>query len=338
MRDLNEECNHWTTISQMISKRRRHRLTACSEPTPSDLKQMYVKAQNDTLGNDEIQIKPPHLLLKWLIRCETVHKAPQPCRLPVELTHCTNIADAFECLNAAYPAMTYNNLLRFETQMATWIHQNKCSKAVLVYFSSAMYRWRGICRITNMKQVATQRMDLFKWLTPEYVIRGLVVPDIRKLATTIWYTAELRPGESEWVKNIDPMATYSGATLIQKVRTIEYCNAKRHVLQYGTMNDIYQAGMMNYVYLAIIDIRLRNRIQLDWKSKCVFFPSTVTPCTLNTAWPFLYVTPTCVHVVCNSHRCQFEDASIAFMAWHQMCIEINAGIIDGRWHVQHYTI
>ena len=322
----------------MISKRRRHRTTSHSELTPSDLKEKYIQVANGDSLADRLDVRHPHLLLRWLIRCESVYKSPQPCRLPTELSHCTNIADAFECLNATFPNITYDNLLRFETQLATWIHQNECSQAVLVYFSSAMYRWRGICRIYSIRPCNLPHDALFEWLKPEYVTRGLVVPDIRKLATTIWYSAEMRPGEHEWVKAIDPMATYSGATLVQKVRTIEYCNQKRHVLQYGTMSEIYHAGMLNYVYLAMIDIRLRNRIQLEWKAKCLFFPSTVTPCALQTSWPFMYVTPHKVHVVYDGHRCIFDDASIAFMSWHNMCVKWCNGIIDGRWHVRHYTI
>ena len=325
----------------MISRRRRRRTSAATEPTPSDLKGLYVQVASGHGADrgESIEVREPHLLLRWLIRCEAVHSNPQPCRLPPGFSHCKNVADVFERMNATLPVMSYTNLLRFETQMATWIHQNKCSRAVLTYFSNAMYRWRGICRVHGVTEARIGAPPpLFKWLEPEFVKRGLVVPDIRKLATQIWYTAEMRPGESEWVRAIDPMATFSGASLVQKVRSIEYCNAKRHVLQYGTSDEIYTAGLLNYVYLAMIDIRLRNRIQLDWKSKCVVFPSTITPAALNTAWPFMYVTPRKIFVVYKEHRCTFDDASVAFMTRHAFCKQYCDGVIDGRWHVQHYTI
>ena len=286
-----------------------------------------------------MELSEPHLLLKWLVTCERIYKQPRPCRLPNSLKGCKNIADALEALNATLPEMNYTNLVNFETQLATWIHQNECTPAVLTYFAYSMYRWRGACRVYGVPiSPGLSNPPLFKWLTPEYVKRGLVVPDIRKLATEIWYTAELRPGECEWVRAIDPMATFSGASLVQQVRPIEYCSNTRHVLQYGTSDAMYESGLLNYVYLAMIDIRLRNRIQLDWKTRCVRFPSTISPADLHSTCPLLFVTPRRIHVLHKDQRVVYEDASVAFMAWHHMCEERCRGVIDGRWHVRHYTI
>ena len=119
---------------------------------------------------------------------------------------------------------------------------------------------------------------------------------------------------------------------------MEYVDNARQSIMYANLTSINRHKFLVYIVLAVVDIRLRNRIQLPWIEKCVVFPCKLTPTLEHFAWPVLVVVGKHVYSVHKNQVVHHSNCIQAFMTWHNMCIERCEGVIDGRWNVRDYTI
>ena len=72
----------------------------------------------------------------------------------------------------------------------------------------------------------------------------------------------------EWGGSIGTLNVCSVDNVLQVFRTSEYIGGVRSTLTYGSATRIYEQGLLPYILLAMVDIRLRSRVQLPWLDKC----------------------------------------------------------------------
>lgn len=317
----------------MYSKRRR-----CPQGNAgaNELREKYKEA----LENEDYE--PPdctgdkYTLLIWLIRCACLKRQPRPCRIPKSVHLRTNLADVVENINAARCCMTVQDLNGLESQVAAWCLEETLPTHVLTYLAFFFYRFRVMCRIWHMPDLQCSTQDIVSWLSVDAVERALVIPDVRKLAFTLFQRSELRPGEMEWAKSMGTMSVCSTESVIQILRTSEYVGSARGVLTYGSAAKIRENGLLPFVILAMVDIRLRSRAQLPWAEKCLKMS-----CELEhnlPPWPIIVVNESVFFCVFGhkqfSSSCMFE----AVQAWFDVCINQMVAQLDGRWDISVLTI
>ena len=104
---------------------------------------------------------------------------------------------------------------------------------------------------------------------------------------------------------------------------------------YGSILDIYHAGLLSVVQLAVVDSRYLGRIAFGFANEVVRCPASAG--TALGSWPLIFVHGTHYvvswrvgHVICRS----FADA---YGAWYNMCVAMG-GTIGGRYDVRKCTI
>ena len=321
----------------MISTRKRRRTERIKEHTASSLRSVYKKLCDGMLRESDVTMEGKHPLLRWMIiACEK--RSSQAVCTGGAFARMSSVLDKVEHQNAHYTLISYDKLMDMEAEAAAWVFSNDASRPVLTYLTFFFLRHRGLCEIRDVARPQSAKQEPCEWLKEKNLTRSLVVPDVRKLALELFTRCELRPGEPEWVSSMNALTECSSSTILAIVRTTEFVDSARHCIMYDNLLTVHKRKMLAYIVLAIVDIRLRNRIQLPWVDKCVLFASQLPPTLEHSPWPRLVVTAGEMYSVYKNIVQSSNCAIQAFMVWHGMCLQHCDGVIDGRWNVRDYTI
>lgn len=208
------------------------------------------------------------------------------------------------------------------------------SLGYLKYATAFFQWWYRIAAILSTPELPLIA-DTSSWLSAEAIERSLVVPDVRRSAVKLSQQLEIRAGEFEVMSAMSGSRTRTLSTTLQALRTGDWNVKTHHTLMYGTVLDIYHAGLLSVVQLAVVDSRYLGRISFAFANEVIRCPASHT--TALGSWPLIFVHGT-HYVVCwragYVHCSCFADA---YSAWYKMCVEIG-GIIGGRYDVRKCTI
>lgn len=310
---------------------RRHRRPR-SVNGASSLRDVYVSI----LDGDEHSLHEcmgdSHNMLSWLIRCAQLRSSPRRCCIPSKVHLRSNLADMVENINALREPMCVDELDALESQVAVWVMRETLPMHVLTYLSWFFYRYRVYCHINALDDMPGSSTEI-GWLTISSVERALVIPDVRKLAFTLFCMSELRSGEKEWGNSMGTLSVCSVDNVLQVFRTSEYMGSARGTLTYGSATAIKTHGLLPYVVLAMVDIRLRSRAQLPWVDKCVRFMHSIEHKL--PPWPFVLVVGNTFFCVHGDRRARFSCIFETIQTWFTACGEEQ---LDGRWDISSLTI
>lgn len=195
-----------------------------------------------------------------------------------------------------------------------------------IYYAAAFFKWWFyIAEIIKLPKVPIDLQSIScEWLSTRNVERSLVVPDVRRAAIKIAQVLQVRAGERESMDN------KSISSLLQVIRTAEWNQSLQQTLMYGTAKEIYHKGLLDAVYIAIIDGRFTGRLEFKWFDNVV---STPARSHIPGAWPVIYVHGNYYFVVWNNKHVLCSNAHTAFCAWLHICID-DGGTIAGRYNVR----
>ena len=276
-----------------------------------------------------------HHVLQWLVRCAQLRRFPRSASIPSCVHLRDTLADVVENINCAVVPMSCTDLDALETQVAVWVMKTEFPMHVITYLSWFFHRYRVFCRVHSFPDLPCTPMSI-DWLTVQSMERALVIPDVRKLAFQLFQRAELRSGELEWGSALGTLSVTSVDNVLQIFRTSEYMGRARGTLTYGNSGRMSEQGLIPYIVMAMVDIRLRSRAQLPWVDKCVLFMHTLGGAL--PPWPVVLVAGRrfyCVYKersVCSA--CMFET----IRAWFDVCVHQMTTELDGRWNISSLTI
>ena len=283
----------------------------------------------------EVCIGDRYTVLRWLVRAAQLKSNPRSSRIPQAVHLRSNLADVVENINALRTPMLLCELDALESQVAAWVMKTTLPPHVITYMAWFFYRYRAYCRVQSWSALECEAVDI-PWLSTDAVERGLVIPDVRKLAFKIFMECELRAGELEWGTSLGTLSVCSVDNVIQVFRTAEYVGLARSTLTYGTPTRIYECNLLPYVVLALVDIRLRSRVQLPWVNKCVRSMHNLEHRPL--PWPVIIVSG--ATFTCAFGGRQFTSACMieTVRTWFGACIHLLQTQLDGRWDISSLTI
>lgn len=276
-----------------------------------------------------------YTVLRWLVRAAQLRSSPRSSTIPQAVHLRSNLADVVENINALRVPMLPYELNALESQVAAWAMKSNLPAHVLTYMAWFFYRYRAYCRVQSWPVLECEAVDL-PWLTTEAVERALVIPDVRKLAFKMFTECELRAGELEWGTSMGTLSVCSVDNVIQVFRPAEYVGLARSTLTYGTATRIYECALLPFVVLAMVDIRLRSRVQLPWVTKCVRsmhnLEHRLSP------WPIIIVSGTTFTCAFDGRRFTSACMIETVRTWFGACIHLMQTQLDGRWDISSLTI
>lgn len=299
----------------MLSKRRK--TARCREDKPAQLLQAY---ENNTL----VDRYGDHSLLRWLVIARTYSSGP-PGDCPMDA------ANAFPEL------LSVDECATMEKQVANRVMSDKqYPKGYLEYATVFFQWWFRIASILSTPTIRlTKENGRCTWLEPEDIEKSLVVPDVRRCAVKVAQELAVRAGEFEVVSAMAGGRTRAVSATLQQLRTEEWRLKAHHSLMYGTIDEIYHAGMLAAVQIAIVDSRFQGRINFGWIKEVLRAPAFET--TSIVPWPLIYVHGEHFLVVWRSQHARCSSFSQAFETWRDICMQ-GGGVIGGRYDVRKCTI
>ena len=307
----------------MLSKRkraaRRHGTTA------ADLLDCYTGSRNAARDGE-------HVLLRWLVRAR--HITAQHAPAAVEMDALATLRQQTGMLHAP----TREAMDTLEQRVAAHVMRTEHCLEYLQYFAE-YFRWH----YTVLDAASTPRLAVAKvppgatsFLTETSLSQALVVPDVRRSAIRIMQVLSVRPGEIEVAAYASTVRSRSCSAVLQLLRTPEWNARVQHTLMYGSLTDIYNAGMLDAVYFAVVDGRYQGRVSFAWCEKVLITPgqgdkSAAAP------WPVIYCSCRRYIVVWQGHHAIYPSALHAYEAWLATCLQLG-GIIGGHYDVRKCTI
>ena len=276
-----------------------------------------------------------HTVLRWLVRAAQLKSCPRSSTIPQSVHLRSNLADIVENINALRVPMSPSSVDALESQVAVWVMRSSLPVHVVTYLAWFFYRYRVYCRVHSFPLLECDMVDI-PWLSLDAVERALVIPDVRKLAFRIFTECELRAGELEWGGSIGTLSVTSVDNVLQVFRTAEYVGLARSTLTYGTATRIYEQGLLPYVVLSMVDIRLRSRVQLPWVDKCVRSMQNLSHRL--PPWPVVVVSGGTFLCVYKDHRSSSGCMLETVRTWFGACIHVMKAELDGRWDISSLTI
>lgn len=301
----------------MQSKRRR--TARCRSESVAEILTAYHERRS-------VARQGAHPVLRWLAIARSF-----PCQETDGEPMCPlDACNAMPCL------LTCEQCCKIECTVAARVLD--CGKeypiGYLEYATAFFLWWYRIAAILVTPELPLV-IDSSSWLSAECIERSLVVPDVRRSAVALSQKLEIRAGEFEVMSAMSGSRTRTLSTTLQTLRTGDWNVKTHHTLMYGTILDIYHAGLLDVVQLAVVDSRYLGRIAFGFANEVVRCPAS--DCTALGAWPLIFVHGAHYvvswrvgHVICRS----FADA---YAAWCDMCVSMG-GIIGGRYDVRKCTI
>jgi hypothetical protein len=298
----------------MISKRKRaarHR-----EASAEELLRMYRDEQAAPRDG-------AHVLLRWLTIANTFEPLPAPpppCPM--------------DAANAAPFVPTLDDVEDMEQAVATRVFASEQPEWYVCYAAHFFQWWSTIAHVAGTEQVRPNAVGC-AWLTEQDIEKSLVVPDVRRGAIKIAQRLEVRAGEPHVSAHY-----YSGSkscnAVLQSLRTGEWNNRTHSKLMYGTVTEIYNAGLIAHVYFTIVHGRYLGRLGFDWAAEVLTGPTGYQPRS-ECAWPRIYVHGGWFLVSWGTQHARCRSAPHAYSTWVQMCMQLG-GVIGGRYDVRKCTI
>ena len=311
----------------MDNKRNRYRRQTTTLG-PNKLRDMYLTAINGkTVCN--VSRQGDHPLLRWLVRCASCAKRGKQR---------DDIIQHVNQVSATFPDLLPRELDDLEADVACYVMSHTADQAIIQYFA-AFFRMIGIhYKCINLPCRAVSNLANVSWLSPVYTERSLVVPDIRKASVDIAMKACLRPGEMQYAAAMDTSGVCNETTALRMLRPIEYTSHVRHTLSYGTMQQIYDNGLLDYVHLAMVNSKAMGRLNMDWIQHVMVFPSMVHS-DISATFAFPRVLCRGMVMVWTGRQTPCRDARSAFVAWCTLAAaHATNGLVNGRWDISKLTI
>ena len=264
-----------------------------------------------------------HAMLRWLVMAcsyEPLDDVP-PCPM--------------DRANAIPFVPTADQLEEMEQAVATRVMASEQPEEYLNYAAHFFKWWDKIAAIASTPRVPPYTGQTCAWLSERDIERSLVVPDIRRGAIKLAQKLEVRAGESH-VAAAQAGNSRSCSATLQALRTGEWNGTMHQTLMYATATEIYNRGLLSYVYFAMIHGRYLGRLNFAWADVVLVTPSTYEGAR-DSAWPLIYVHGSEYLVQWGSRHSRCANAALAFNTWVQMCIDLG-GIIGGRYDVRKCTI
>lgn len=300
----------------MQSKRRK--IARCQQENPEQLLEAY---QNQRPVNRYGE----HAMLRWLTIARAYSMSePGPCPM--------------DEANASPELLRLPECTAMEQKVASRVMQANIQypKGYLEY-AAAFFQWWF--RVANVLETPTFSIlspgGPCTWLDPDDIQKSLVVPDVRRSAVKVAQDISVRAGEMEVVSAIAGGRTRAVSATLLQLRTEEWRLKMHHALMYGTVDDIYHAGLLDAVQIAIVDSRYQGRLSFSWVKEVLYLPTrqihTVVP------WPTILVHGEFYLVVWQSRHGRCNSFAQAYEMWRDVCLQMG-GVIGGRYDVRKCTI
>ena len=309
----------------MQSKRKR--AARCQDETAQDLLQAFRTRR-------AVAREGTFPVLRWLVQaqCVAARKA-EPRRAACDVLDVLNAANVDEGLPTAA------NLDALEQRVVDALQQPHEVPPVHLSYAAHFFKWWAkVVAATSTPRLgapadAAMASD---WLDPGSLERSLVVPDVRRSAIKILQLLSVRPGEFEIAAEVSGIKSRSCSAVLQALRTGEWNVRVQQTLMYGTLTDIYNAGMLDAVYFSIVDGRYVGRLAFAWVDNVLVAPGK-SRASAAAPWP-LVLAHNKVYVLCwrGAHRV-YASAVEVYRAWASTCLDMG-GIIGGRYDVRKCTI
>lgn len=298
----------------MQSKRKR--AAGRREETPEELLAAYhARRPVSRHGN--------HAMLRWLVIARSFPHTPPAAHCPMDAAN-------------AHPVLLSTAACReMEAQVASRVMGNQEYPAGYLRYASAFFRWwYCVADVLATPRIAVTSTVRCTWLEPGDIEKSLVVPDVRRGAVKIAQELAVRAGEFEVVSAMGGGRTRSVSATLQALRTGEWCIGLQQALMYGTIDEIYHAGLLPAVHIAIVDSRYQGRLGFAWIKEVLRWPSQ---CPTTPPWPVIYVHGD--HYIVSWQGAHLPCASFtpAYETWRDVCLA-RGGIIGGRYDVRKCTI
>ena len=163
-----------------------------------------------------------------------------------------------------------------------------------------------------------------EWLSVRDLERSLVVPDVRRRAIQLSQLMQIRAGERE----SRPVSSVSST--LQALRTGEWNDRAHRALMYGTATDIYHAGLLDIIHLAIVDGRFLGRLNFPWTDNVLSMPARSAHVG---EWPCMMVHGDHYLVHWRDKRAICRSFHSAFCTWVRICLS-GGGIVGGRYDIR----
>jgi len=283
----------------MLSKRKRD--TGHRGSTAAELLQAYKDRTVVAREGD-------HTVLRWLVLSQQHADVGDPvCPM--------------DCANAT-PMLASEHELRDMEQQAAALARDSDTNYIR-YAAYFFAWWFRIAKVASFAPLAAAEEDC-EWLSVRDLERSLVVPDIRRRAIQLAQLAQIRAGERE------SRPTGSVSSLLQALRTGEWNDRTHKVLMYGTATDIFHAGLLDVIHLAIVDGRFLGRLNFPWTDNVLGMPARPEH---GGAWPRMMVHGDVYLVHWRSERAVCESFHSAFCTWVRICLSVG-GVIGGRYDIR----
>ena len=273
-------------------------------------------------------------VLRWLVRarCIAGSKGAPGSRGG-------SVPDLLNCANVDGQVPTQRALETLEAQVVAVVQDSKEVPLVHLQYAAYFFKWWAkVVAATSMPRLHVQDTGRVSvdWLEPDSLQRSLVVPDVRRSAIKMLQLLSVRPGEFQIAAEVSGIKSRSCSSVLQALRTGEWNINVQQTLMYGTLTDIYNAGMLDAVYFSIIDSRYVGRLMFEWFDRVVEAPGTPHAQTA-APWPRILAHRR-HYVLCWQGKQEIYSSAIAvYRAWAQTCLDFG-GVIGGRFDVRKCTI
>ena len=203
-------------------------------------------------------------------------------------------------------------------------------------YAAAFFRWwYRVCEVTATPRLPMPEPEPCTWLLQKDIEKSLVVPDVRRGAVKLAQTLQVRAGEHEVASSQAGGRTRSVSAVLQALRTGEWNVGMHKTLMYGPLLEIYHAGLLDAIQLAIVDARYQGRLSFSWATHVLRTPSST--CTALGAWPLVFCHGTEYVVLCHDGHVRCSAFAVAYAVWRDICMA-KGGLLAGRYDVSKCTI
>ena len=300
----------------MQSKRRK--VQRCRDESPQQMRHAYEhKRPVNRFG--------PHAMLRWLTIARAYPERPPSDTCPMAAA------------NAWPTVVTTAECREMEQQVASRVMSIDTYPLSHLQFAAGFFQWwyrvAAVAEYTPLP--AEIRGDACGWLTPDDLTKSLVVPDIRRCALKVAHMMAIRAGEFELVSAMQGGRIRAVSAALQILRTEEWRMNVHNAIMYGTIDDIYRAGLMGIVQMAVVDSRYQGRISFSWMKEVLRTPSNETHEVV--PWPVIFCHGESFIVVWQgkSRVCRWFGS--AYATWRDVCLQMG-GVVGGRYDVRKCTI
>lgn len=308
----------------MQSKRKR--AARRQEDTAQDLLRAFHEARKvDRDGNFPV--------LRWLIKARCI--AGDDAASGSSAT----VPDILNRANASSGMCTQASLDALERRVVAALLGPVEVSIVHLGYAAHFFKWWAkvvatTCTPALRHTAAAQAVE--GWLDPLSLERSLVVPDVRRAAIKIMQMLSIRPGEFEIASEVSGVKSKSWSSVLQALRTGEWNVRLQQTLMYGTLTDIYNAGMLDAVYFSIIDSRYVGRLSFQWVDRVLEAPGQ-HGMSSSAPWPRIMAHNRLYVLHWRGQHSIHRTAAEAYCAWAATCLDLG-GVIGGRYDVRKCTI